>query len=89
MRSEGLESALLDRHFSYDVMINQPFHHGSIEPGGQWQADYLTRYAPATLSAMALMYDNPSAKRLYKGKAAVPARIEQMRAAGTLARRGR
>lgn len=89
MRNEGLEAALLDRHFSYDVMINQPFHTGTVEPGTQWRADYLSRYAPATLNSMALMYDNPSAKRLYKGKGAVPPRIAQMRESGVLMARRR
>lgn len=89
MRSEGLEAALLDRHFSYDVMINQPFNYGTIEPGSQWISDYLTRYHPSALSAMALMYRNPSAKRLFKGEGAVPPRIEKLRAEGRLAARKR
>jgi len=87
MKSDGLTAALLDRHFSYDVMINQPFHPQSIEPGSGWRADYLTRYHPSSLSNMVLMYDNPNARRLYKGKGAVPARIAKMREAGTLTKK--
>ena len=87
LRTEGLEAALLDRHFSYDCMICQPFHHAVIEPGPQWRADYLTRYIGTNLWNMILMYDHPSAKRLFKGKGAVPPRVAKMFEAGTLARK--
>ena len=78
---------MLDRHFAYDCMICQPFHHAVIEPGPQWRADYLTRYIGTNLWNMILMYDHPSAKRLFKGKGAVPPRVAKMFEAGTLARK--
>ena len=87
LRREGLDAALLDRQFSYDVMINQPFHAGTNEAGAHWRADYLTRYAGPALSSMVLMYANPSAKRLFKGKGAVPKRVAAMREAGTLGKK--
>uniref|UniRef100_A0A7S2NAN0 [F-actin]-monooxygenase MICAL1-3-like Rossman domain-containing protein n=1 Tax=Haptolina brevifila TaxID=156173 RepID=A0A7S2NAN0_9EUKA len=89
MKNEGLAASLLDRAFSYDVMINQPFAPGTIEPGSGWRSDYLSRYAPSVLSSMVLMYDNPNARRLYKGRGAVPPRISKMKEAGTLAGRKR
>ena len=88
-KNTGLSAALLDRHFSYDVMICQPFNASTIEPGSRWRSDYLTRYHPSALSSMVLMYDNPSARRLYKGKGAVPPRVAKMRDAGTLVARKR
>ena len=45
--------------------------------------------AQQALSSMVLMYDNPSARRLYKGKGAVPPRIAQLRESGKLNARKR
>ena len=86
LRDEGLEAALLDRHFSYDVMICQPFHQGVIEPGASWNSDYCSRYVLKNVSDMMLMYNEPSAKRLFRGKGAVPPRVIKMKEDGTLAR---
>ena len=47
----------------------------------------MTRYSGQNLSDMILMYDNVSAKRLAKGRGAVPPRLVKMKEAGTLVRK--
>jgi hypothetical protein len=51
LRRSGLEAALLERGFSYDVMMLAPmgFHKGIIQPGFGWTSDLCSRYLPEVI----------------------------------------
>ena len=76
MRHEGLQAALLERSFCYDVMMLAPmgFQKSIIQPGGLWTADLRTRYVPDVIKSVMRTYEDPSSKRMKKGAAAIPPR---------------
>jgi len=86
--SDGLHSALLDRQFSYDVMVQVggAFPPNIIQPGSNWRADYVSRYRPECITEMTVKYVNPNSKRLHKGPAAIPPRVQELKDSGRLKR---
>jgi len=76
LRTEGLEAALLERGFCFDVMMLAPmgFQKGIIQPGVGWTADVTTRYLPEVIQSVVRTYEDPSSKRMRKGRAAIPPR---------------
>ena len=80
MRNDGLQSALLERSFCFDVMMLAPmgFHKGIINPGSGWTADLTTRYLGEVVKSVMLTYTDQTAKRMRKGKAAIPPRYLQL-----------
>jgi len=86
LRQETLHASLLDRQFSYDVMVHVggAFPPGIIQPGSNWRADYTTRYRPECLQEMIVKYVNPNSKRLAKGDGAVPPWVQAMKDSGAL-----
>jgi len=79
LRTEGLEAALLERGFCFDVMMLAPmgFHKGIIQPGFGWSADICTRYLPEVIQSVVRTYDDPNSKRMKKGRAAIPPKYLQ------------
>lgn len=88
LREETLHAALLDRQFSFDVMVHVggAFPPNIIQPGNNWRADPTTRYRPESITEMTVKYVNPNSKRLFKGEGAVPPFIQQMKSSGQLKR---
>ena len=86
LKEEGLEAALLDRLFSYDVMVQVggAFPPNLIQPGNHWRAEYTTRYIPSVIVEMMVKYTNPSSKRLFKGPKAIPPWVQEMKDSGKL-----
>ena len=86
MRRDGLHAALLDRQFSYDVMVHVggAFPPSIIQPGANWRADYTTRYRPEAIVEMTVKYLNPQSKRLCKGAEAIPPWVQEMKDSGKL-----
>jgi hypothetical protein len=76
MRQDGLQPALLERSFAYDVMMLAPmgFHRGIIHPGSSWSADLAARYLHDVIKSVMLTYTDQTAKRMRKGKDAIPPR---------------
>lgn len=75
MQCEGaVEQALIERAFTYDVMLHTAFHKTSVQAGGGWTADSLTRYHPTVIKGTLLTYEDPTSKRSHKGRPAVPPR---------------
>ncbi len=70
----GLDRALVERAFNYDVMLHATFTKGVIQPGAEWTADPLTRYQPAVVKGCLMAYEDPRSKRAAKGRAAIPER---------------
>ena len=44
MREEGLDAALLERNFWYDLMLQGPWKPGLLKPSKGWSADPISRY---------------------------------------------
>ena len=61
LRTEGLEAALLERGFCFDVMMLAPmgFQKGIIQPGVGWTADVTTRYLPEVNLVVPLVHRQP------------------------------
>ena len=75
MHREGnIEKALVERAFTYDVMLHTAFQRGGVLSGGGWTADSMTRYHPTVIKGALLTYEDPQSKRSHKGRAAVPPR---------------
>ena len=63
MHREGaLEKGLIDRSFTYDVMLHTAFQRGSVQPGNGWTADSMTRYHRATGDARVAGAASPDAE---------------------------
>ena len=73
LRTEGLEAALLDRSFTFDVLQGS-FGQSTVRGGAGWSADAMSRYSAPMIKSMMHTYMNPTAKRLMKGKGAIPER---------------
>ena len=55
MHREGtIESALVERAFTYDVMLHTAFERRGVLGGGGWTADSMTRYHPTVLKGTLL-----------------------------------
>ena len=76
LRREGLDAALLERGFCYDVMNLAPmgFSRGIIQPGFGWTAELSSRYIADVVKSVMRTYEDTSAKRMKKGRSAIPAR---------------
>jgi hypothetical protein len=74
LQREGLDAALIERAFLYDVMLHSTFTKGTVQPGGKWTADCLSRYVPAVVKGTMVTYEDPKSKRGQKGRAAIPQR---------------
>ena len=99
MEEEGLEAALLERCFWYDLMLQGPWKPALLKPAasggggvgsgrssageGGWSADPLTRYADGAIVRTKANYTNPQSKRLFRGDEATPARIRALSLSGT------
>ena len=86
LAEEGLHPALLDRQFSFDVMVHigGAFPPSIIQPGAGWRADYTTRYRPECIQDMTVKYLNPNSKRLCKGQGAIPPWVQAFKDSGRL-----
>ena len=78
LKHEGLEAALLERNFWFDVMIQGPWNPGLLKPAAGWSADPVSRYSDTAIVSMRNAYTNPNNKRLFKSAAATPPRILAM-----------
>jgi len=77
-RTEGLEAALLERNFWFDVMVQGPWAPALLKPAQGWSADPASRYSDTAIVGMRNAYTNPHGKRLFKGAGATPPRILAM-----------
>ena len=78
LQEGGVESALIERAFCYDVMLHSTFAKPCVQPGAGWTADPLTRYVPAVTKGTLMAYEDPRSKRSHKGRAAIPPRYLQL-----------
>ena len=76
----GLDEALLERHFWYDLMLQGPWNPGAglLKPAEGWCADPVSRYADGAIVRTKHNYCNPQSKRLFRGEGATPARIRAL-----------
>ena len=74
MSRESTEAGLVERAFSYDVMLHATFTTACIQPSRGWTADPLTRYVPRVTKGTIMAYEDPKTKRSHKGRAAIPPR---------------
>jgi hypothetical protein len=76
METDGLEAALLERNFWYDLMLQGPWQPGMLlKQANGWSADPVTRYADGAILRTKSNYTNPQSRRLFRGAGATPARI--------------
>ena len=85
MRASGLDAALLERNFWYDLMLQGPWQPGLLKPAKGWSCDPVTRYVDGAIVRTKGNYTNRQSKRLFRGAGATPARIEAL---GLKAERG-
>ncbi|KOO23667.1 mical-like protein [Chrysochromulina tobinii] len=85
LRTEGLASALLERSFWYDLMLQGPWHPPLLRPAAGWSADPVSRYAATAIVRHKSTYTDVASKRLYRGAGATPPRIDAL---GLQAERG-
>ena len=81
----GLDAALLERNFWYDLMLQGPWQPPLLKPAKGWWADPVSRYTDGATVRSKAQYTNRQAKRLFRGAGAVPQRIEAL---GLKAERG-
>ncbi|KAG8467009.1 hypothetical protein KFE25_000325 [Diacronema lutheri] len=75
--SDGLDACLIERAFTYDALLAD-FARARVLPGGGWTADPLHRYHPDVLKGLMRSYQDPSAKRWFKGTGAIPRRYAHL-----------
>ena len=75
LEQNGLDHALLERNFWYDLMLQGPWQPGLLKPAAGWSADPVTRYANGAILRTKSNYTNPQSKRLFRGEGATPGRI--------------
>ena len=78
LASEGLDAALLERNFWFDLMLAGPWNSSLLKPAKSWSADPATRYADGPILRHKGVYTNIFSKRLYRGAAAVPPRVDAL-----------
>lgn len=78
MQTSGLDAALLERNFFYDLMLQGPWIPALLKPAKNWSCDPVTRYVDGAIVRTKANYTNRAAKRLFRGAGATPARIEAM-----------
>ena len=78
LQQQGLAASLLECSFWFDVMVQGPWNPGLVKPAAGWSADPATRYAEKAIVHMRNAYTNPAGKRLFKGAAATPPRVQAM-----------
>ena len=76
-QTEGLEAALLERSFWYDLMLLGPWQAGAglLKGADGWRADPVSRYADGAILRTKSNYTNPQSRRLFRGEGATPKRI--------------
>ena len=74
LQEGGVESALIERAFCYDVMLHSTFAKPCVQPGAGWTADAMTRYAPSVVKGTMMAYEDAKSKRTAKGRTAIPPR---------------
>ena len=75
LQQSGLDHALLERNFWYDLVLQGPWQPGLLKPAAGWSADPVTRYANGAILRTKSNYTNPQSKRLFRGEGATPGRI--------------
>ena len=75
LATEGLQAAMLERNFWYDLVLQGPWQPGLLKPAAGWSADPVTRYANGAILRTKSNYTNPQSKRLFRGEGATPGRI--------------
>ena len=75
-QQEGLEAALLERNFWYDLMLQGPWTAALLKPAKAWSADPVSRYVDGAIVRTKSNYTNRASKRLFRGEGATPSRIE-------------
>lgn len=78
MQEEGLEAALLERNFWYDLMLQGPWQNLLLKPSASWAGDPVTRYVDGAIVRTKNNYTNVQSKRLFRGAGATPPRIAAM-----------
>ena len=80
MHEEGLQPALLERNFWYDLLLLGPWTPGAglLKTAEGWRADPVSRYADGAIVRTKQNYTNPQSKRLFRGEGATPARIAKL-----------
>lgn len=77
LHESGLEAALLERNFWYDLMLLGPWAPGAglLKPSEKWTSDPVSRYSDGAILRTKQNYTNPQSKRLFRGEGATPARV--------------
>ena len=77
LHESGLEAALLERNFWYDLMLLGPWAPGAglLKPSEKWTSDPVSRYSDCAILRTKQNYTNPQSKRLFRGEGATPARV--------------
>ena len=85
LHDDGLEAALLERSFWYDLMLLGPWKAGGglLKQAEGWRADPVSRYADGAILRTKQNYTNPQSKRLFRGEGATPERIAKLQLKGT------
>ena len=80
LATEGLQAAMLERNFWYDLTLLGPWRQGAglLKPQEGWTADPVSRYADGAILRTKTNYTNPQSKRLFRGEGATPARLLKM-----------
>ena len=87
-RDGSIERALIERAFSYDVMLHATFEKVCVQSGSGWTADPTTRYVPPLIKGTMRTYEDPQSKRSHKGRPAIPARYLALLEGATLSALG-
>ena len=85
LSQEGLEAALLERNFWYDLMLQGPWQPALLKNAKSWWADPVSRYSDSAIVRAKSLYTDYNSKRLFRGAGATPPRIEAL---GLQAERG-
>jgi len=78
MRERGLDAALLERNFWYDLMLQGPWVPALLKPSKAWCGDPVSRYSDGAILRTKSNYTSLQSKRLFRGGGATPPRIEAM-----------
>jgi len=84
LHEEGLEAAMLERNFWYDLLLLGPWNPGAglLKNAEGWRADPMSRYADGAVVRTKQNYTNPQSKRLFRGDGATPPRIAKLELKG-------
>ena len=79
LHAAGLDAALLERSFAYDVMLQSAWQPELLKPAKGWHADPVSRYKNGALLDTMRLYTSLTSKRLFKGEGAVPPRLTALK----------